>query len=131
MTEVFVDTSYWLALLHPGDGYHPRAKEMPRPARMVTTVAIQLEVMDAFSAPPNRGLALQFWQITNSDSELEIVPLNSSLLERGVALFQSRPDKGWSVTDCISFVVMKRDGMTDALTGDHHFEQAGFVALLK
>jgi predicted nucleic acid-binding protein len=49
----------------------------------------------------------------------------------GVDLYRRRPDKAWSLTDCISFVVMQREGITEALTGDQHFEQAGFVALLK
>lgn len=49
----------------------------------------------------------------------------------GIRLYEQRRDKQWSLTDCISFVVMKREGLTEALTGDHHFEQAGFVALLK
>jgi len=52
-------------------------------------------------------------------------------MDRGLALYISRPDKDWSLTDCISFVVMKERGLTGALTADHHFEQAGFVALLK
>ena len=50
---------------------------------------------------------------------------------RGVALYAERPDKDWSLTDCISFVVMRKMDITEALTGDRHFEQAGFTALLK
>ena len=50
---------------------------------------------------------------------------------RGVALYAERPDKDWSLTDCISFVVMRTMDITEALTGDRHFEQAGFTALLK
>jgi len=53
------------------------------------------------------------------------------LFERGVGLFRQRPDKEWSLTDCISFVVMRDASLTEALTGDHHFEQAGFSALLR
>jgi predicted nucleic acid-binding protein len=52
------------------------------------------------------------------------------LFAAGVELYGTRPDKEWSLTDCISFVVMKREGLTDALTGDRHFEQAGFKVLL-
>jgi predicted nucleic acid-binding protein len=52
-------------------------------------------------------------------------------LERGLDLYDARPDKEWSLTDCISFIVMQDHGTYEALTGDHHFEQAGFVALLK
>ncbi len=60
-----------------------------------------------------------------------IVPLGSQLLERGMQLMGERQDKDWSLTDCISFVVMKKHGIHDALTTDKHFEQAGFTALLK
>lgn len=52
-------------------------------------------------------------------------------MSQGIELYSQRPDKNWSLTDCISFQVMKSFGITEALTGDHHFEQAGFVALLK
>ena len=52
-------------------------------------------------------------------------------MDAGLALYANRTDKDWSLTDCISFVVMNERGITDALTGDHHFEQAGFAALLK
>jgi len=65
------------------------------------------------------------------DPEVTIVPASADLWQRGVALFASRPDKDWSLTDCISFVVMQERGIADGLTADHHFEQAGFVALLK
>jgi len=60
-----------------------------------------------------------------------IVPLGSQLLDRGMQLMEERQDKDWSLTDCISFVVMKEQGVQDALTADGHFEQAGFRALLK
>ena len=60
-----------------------------------------------------------------------IVPTTDQLWQEGFDLYQRRLDKEWSLTDCISFVVMQREGITDALTGDKHFEQAGFTALLK
>jgi predicted nucleic acid-binding protein len=66
-----------------------------------------------------------------ADPACTIVPPTQSLFEQGVDLYARRPDNGWSLTDCISFVVMQQHGVTQALTGDHHFEQAGFEALLK
>jgi uncharacterized protein len=60
-----------------------------------------------------------------------LVPVDERLFSDGFSLFSKRMDKEWSLTDCISFVVMQREGIHEALTGDHHFEQAGFVALLK
>jgi predicted nucleic acid-binding protein len=66
-----------------------------------------------------------------ANAAFEIVPPDPDLFERGIDLFARRADKAWSLTDCISFVVMTERGLTEALTGDHHFEQAGFLALLR
>jgi uncharacterized protein len=66
-----------------------------------------------------------------AEPNVTIIGCSDQLLEAGVDLFRERPDKDWSLTDCISFVVMQREGISEALTGDKHFEQAGFVALLK
>jgi len=66
----------------------------------------------------------------DADSDVTVVPCDQGLLEAAIGLFSKRPDKQWSLTDCLSFVVMEREGITEALTGDHHFEQAGFVAVL-
>ena len=66
-----------------------------------------------------------------SDPSVTVIPASEGLFNRGRELFRSRPDKDWSLTDCISFVIMQDHGLRDALTGDHHFEQAGFVALLR
>jgi hypothetical protein len=65
------------------------------------------------------------------DSFVTIVPVDQTKYEAGLALYRNRPDKDWSLTDCISFAIMQEHGITEALTGDHHFEQAGFIALLK
>lgn len=65
------------------------------------------------------------------DPNTQVVPIDQALFDAGLALYGARLDKDWSLTDCISFVVMQREGITEALTGDHHFEQTGFVALLK
>jgi predicted nucleic acid-binding protein len=131
MNEVFVDTCYWLAMLNFRDAYHQQAIGIPRPARMVTTRAVQIEVMDAFSGARQRALAVRFWRRTNNNSRITIVRLDDPLLHRAALLFQNRPDKEWSMTDCISFVVMQDRRITQALTNDHHFEQAGFQCLLK
>jgi len=66
-----------------------------------------------------------------ADPACTIVPPTQSLLDQGVELYNERPDKSWSLTDCISFVAMREYGATQALTGDRHFEQAGFTLLLK
>ena len=70
-------------------------------------------------------------QDLETDPRVELVQADEDLWRRGVELYSTRKDKGWSLTDCISFVVMKDQSITEALTGDHHFTQAGFVVLLK
>ena len=65
------------------------------------------------------------------DPEVRIIAVSGELYNKGWNLYAARMDKGWSLTDCISFVVMSDKSLTDALTGDHHFEQAGFNILLK
>lgn len=82
------------------------------------------------SDPRNRMEFVSTLRDLQANPQMRIVEADPQLFEEGVQLYASRSDKGWSLTDCISFVVMQREGITDALTGDHHFEQAGFVALL-
>ncbi len=129
----FADTFFYLALVNPNDTAHARAIALSRSfrGRVITTDFILLELADAMSAPPDRLAFNRLFEILRADRALEIVPVSHDLLERGWALYADRPDKYWSLTDCISFVVMKDHQITEALTGDHHFEQAGFVALLK
>lgn len=62
---------------------------------------------------------------------MTVVPVTSELLAEGFALYRKYEDKEWGLVDCISFVVMQREGIAEALTYDHHFAQAGFVALLR
>jgi uncharacterized protein len=131
MTECLADAFYWLAAINPGDAHHTAAVALEPPGRLVTTWAILIEVMDALCAPPFRQLAVEFWKSCHSDPSLVIVPLDADLLERAVARYGGRGDKHWSLTDCISFIVMEQRGIQHALTGDHHFEQAGFTALLR
>lgn len=129
----FADTFFYLAVVNPNDPAHAGAVAMAREfrGRVVTTEFILLELADAMTAPPDRRAFVQLCQSLTADPAIDIVPLSHDLWERGRLLYADRPDKYWFLTDCISFVVMKDNGITEALTGDHHFEQAGFVALLK
>ena len=81
--------------------------------------------------PNQRGCFLALHKQLLIDSTVTIIPASQELFDAGIELYSGRPDKSWPLTDCISFVVMKSYGLTDALTGDHHFEQAGFKALMK
>jgi predicted nucleic acid-binding protein len=79
----------------------------------------------------DREAFLRFYDALREEPDVMIFEADKQLFEVGLTLFRNRPDKEWSLTDCISFAVMEREGLTEALTGDHHFEQAGFKALLK
>ena len=133
MTKTFADTFYFLALLNPKDAAYPRAIAAARTIRgqLVTTAWVLTELADAMSAPENRQEFISTLEDLRQNPAVMIVQPDSRLFEEGINLFANRADKAWSLTDCISFVVMQREGITDALTGDKHFEQAGFVALLR
>ena len=133
MRIVFADTSFYVAALNPRDVNHTRAEAFGRGFRghVVTTEYVLLEVATFFCEGAHRPVFLGLLQTLQHDPEVTIVPASADPWNRGVALFAARPDKDWSLTDCISFGVMQERGITDALTADHHFEQAGFVVLLK
>lgn len=134
MRTVFADTYYYLALLSKTDQGHTRAVEFTEQyaGRMVTTGWVLSELGDALAASPQgRASFLQTLESLTANPNMTIHPCTEGLFREGVTLYSQRPDKEWSLTDCISFVVMQKEAITEALTGDRHFEQAGFVALLK
>ncbi len=98
---------------------------------MFTTAWVLTEVADALASPDQRQAFVALRADLMRDIHTTIVAPTSELFAAGCDLYAQRPDKDWSLTDCISFVVMERQGITDALTADHHFDQAGFVTLLK
>jgi len=132
MTEVFADAFYYIALLNPADQHHAAAVEATKNFRVpcVTTSWVLMEVADALSLPSVRRRTHQFLTQIAGDPNTTIVADHEPWYARGLMLYGSRQDKSWSLTDCISFEVMTQRGISDALTGDHHFVQAGFRALL-
>lgn len=133
MKAVFADSFHFLALLNQTDPAHARAvvEHRRKWPGIVTTDGVLLEVGDAFCAPRDHDDFLALHDSLPLDARIKIVRLTRELFERGVELFRKRPDKDWPLTDCISFLVMEDAGITEALTADRHFEQAGFKALLK
>jgi predicted nucleic acid-binding protein len=135
--DVFLDTAHAIALANERDEYHVealrRSKEISREQRrIVTTEPVLVEIGNRLAAPPNREATARYIEtLRREDAVVDVVPQTSALLEQGLALYKSRPDKEWGLTDCISFVVMRERGITDALTIDHHFEQAGINVLLR
>ncbi len=133
MTLTFADTYYYLALLNPRDANHGKAMAASgqRQGKLVTTRRVLAEVGDAMAAPHHRRRFVDLMRTIESDADTIIVGATDDLFREGVALFSQRLDKNWPLTDCISFVVMEHHGIQEALTGDHHFEQAGLRALLR
>jgi hypothetical protein len=133
MKPVFADSFYLVAFLNRADQHHERVVAFARQPRrrMITTRWVLMEVADALAASASRNRVAAFITTLETDTDTTIVEARPSLFQRGLAMYDERPDKKWTLTDCISFVVMADEGLTDALTEDHHFEQAGFRALLK
>ncbi len=130
---LFVDTVYWLALINPGDTWHGAAKRWATKIAesLVTTDAVLTEVADALCRADRRHWAVKAIRNIKSDPEIRTVPGSAELFSRGFDLYAQRRDKDWSLTDCISFVVMNELNMDRSLTADGHFIQAGFRALLR
>jgi uncharacterized protein len=132
MSELFADAFYFIALLNPADQYHVAALQATRSIqrRIVTTLWVLMEVADALSAPAVRQRTHRFLENVLADANTTVIVDVEPWLTRGRKLYGNRPDKEWSLTDCVSFEVMTERGIADALTGDHHITQAGFQAIL-
>ncbi|MBI3880804.1 MAG: type II toxin-antitoxin system VapC family toxin [Verrucomicrobia bacterium] len=133
MTAAFADTFYFLALLDSGEARHPLATELSRDPQLalVTTEWVLAEFGDAYCHPRDRADFVALYRSLLNHPRVKIIPADTRLFQRGVEFFEQRRDKEWSLTDCLSFLVMRDEGISQALTGDKHFEQAGFTALLK
>lgn len=133
MNRVFADAFYFFAILNPGDAAHERARAYASQHHepIVTTAWVLTELADGLAATQKRHVFAQLVARLQADPDTDIVPPGEELMARGTILYDLRRDKKRSLTDCISFVVMQDLGIQEALTGDHHFEQAGFIALLK
>lgn len=132
MRTLFADTFYFLALLNPHDDAHGAAEaaSIDGETKLVTTAWVLTELADGLSETAGRRIFANLLADLCNDPQATVLPADQSLWRRGVELYAAREDKGWSLTDCISFVVMKEMGIDEALTADHHFKQAGFRTLL-
>ncbi|MCG3130835.1 MAG: hypothetical protein FLDDKLPJ_01608 [Phycisphaerae bacterium] len=133
MRTAFVDTSFLIACVLVKDVWHARAIAWQRRTvgRLVTTEYVLMEFVDALSQPPVRRSALAAVGLLRRQPAVGVLTASTALMDEGLALYAQSADKAWSLTDCISFSVMRREGLSDALTSDRHFEQAGFRALLR
>ena len=135
MSKVFLDTSYAVALSARTDENHKRAAELAEELEvagtpLITTRAILLEIGNALAKLRYRVAAVRLLSALENDPNVEIVPASDELYRRAIEVYRDRADKEWGLIDCMSFIVMNDRELTDALTADNHFRQAGFRVLL-
>ena len=132
---IFVDAVAWIALFNQRDSLHAqavrvRAELYRQKARLFTTEFVLLETADALTSPLLRTAVARLIAELKRQNAVRVIPVSSELIDAGLDLYARRPDKEWSLTDCISFAVMEQEGCSVALTQDHHFVQAGYGILL-
>jgi predicted nucleic acid-binding protein len=136
MNQVFADTSYWIALLNPRDELHEKALAVSKihsEDRIVTSQMVLTELLNSFA---DRGSQLRVAvakavETLLTNRNVTTIPQTSSQFESALRKYRAAPDKGWSLTDCASFLIMEAEAIRAALTYDRHFEQAGFQAILR
>ncbi len=136
MRDVFIDTSYFIALVNRQDAYHQQAKKWA--STLVkehivchTTIPVLFEIADGFSRLGRREIGISLIEnIVNSDNYL-LHGFSEVTYQNARQLYTSRHDQEWGLTDCYAFELMKEQQITKALTADKHFEQFGYEILLK
>ncbi len=132
MRIVFADACYYFALLMERDQYAEQARNFTQDysGGFVTTTAVLTEVGNSLARTGQRSCFVPLFDFLTSSSEVDIIHASSEEWDRAARLYDERPDKSWSLTDCLSFIVMQDRELQEALTADRHFEQAGFTILL-
>ena len=136
MADVFADAAYWIAVSLVNDQWHQTAVEARRRLTGVTLVTTD-DVLTEFLAAMSRRGGSERMAAANAvrdileDPNIRVIPQTRESFLRGLDRYERRPDKGYSLQDCISMNVMEAEGITKILTSDHNFEQEGFTILMK
>lgn len=138
MADLFADTAGWANIVDPKQPYHVQAADLYRQTRqqsqkLVTTNYVLTELVALLTSPLRvpRPSIVAFVEGLKTSPYVDVIHIDVALDEQAWQLLVERQDKAWSLVDCSSFVVMQHRGMREALTSDHHLEQAGFIRLLK
>ena len=138
MSDLFVDTSGWANLIDISQPFHSLSVKIYQNARsqkhkIITTSYIITELITLLSKPLRipRPKAIAFIQSLKTSPYIEVIHISKEIDTKAWELLMQRQDKEWSLVDCSSFIVMQESKITESLTSDHHFEQAGFICLLK
>src|SRR5712692_3211862 len=135
MRSVFVDTFYWVAIALPSDPWAGRVEEVSEElgtAHDVTTDEVLVEFLSHLSSKGEhlRRLAVQLVRQILQDEDVTVIPQCGESFLRGLDLYESRLDKGYSLVDYISMNAMRDESITEVFSNDRHFEQEGFVPLV-
>lgn len=136
MKRLFADTAYWIALTSSFDQLHAKAVAVSSAlgnCSLFTTEAVLTEFLNALAdkGPLIRAAAVKMVEAIVRNSQVTVVPQTHRAFSRSLAFYKARPDKGYSLTDCGSMLLMRERRLSEALTSDRHFEQEGFIALLR
>jgi len=136
MNAIFADTGYWIALFNPRDDLHAKALTVARVTQgrpIVTSQMVLTEFLNYYASlgQPFRQQAVQVVRSLQQAGEVEIVPQTDEQFQAALTFYSQRPDKEWSLVDCASFLIMQERNLTEALAHAEHFQQAGFVPLLR
>jgi len=132
---VFVDTLYWVAIVNPRDQWYESAKKARKKlgnVRLVTTDEVLVEFLTTYCrlGEQIRQMAVEVTRSILDDPNIKVFPQSRDSFLNGLALYADRKDKNYSLTDCVSMNVMKKESITDVLTNDIHFGQEGFNVLI-
>lgn len=135
MRGMFIDTLYFVARLNPRDQWHKAAvalEPLLKTAHLVTTESVLIETLNFFAGYPfeMKQTAANVIRDIWAEDMVEVIQHSEGAFFSGLELYESRPDKGYSLTDCISMSAMRERNITDVLTHDNHFRQEGFNVLL-
>ncbi len=135
MKKVFADAHYWVAIINDQDQSHPAAMAVSRTLQGATVFTSEDALTEVLAFFSERGQYLR--QLTTvtvrslvADPMIRVVPQSHQSFLTGLVLYEARPDKGYSLIDCISMLIMRQEGITEILTHDGHFAQEGFTILL-
>ena len=138
MNEVFADTSGWASYFVRSEPFHQTAAQLMRQwhqdgVNVVTTNYILAELTALFISPLRipRPQQIQAIETICSAGLVELVHIDQRTHDQAWLFLKKHRDKMWSLVDCSSLVVMQERGISAGFTTDHHFEQAGFLRLLK
>ncbi len=136
MIEVFLDTTFAIALVNRSDLFHKKAIQLAAQIEaagifIVTTQLVIVRISNALSRQQYHTEAVSLLEAIDADPNIATIPLSESIYHAAYKLFCDHKDKQWDMTDCISFVVMKEYGLKDVLTTNQVFQQMGYCSLLR